>query len=218
MGTAGADAGAAKPVSYPLRVAILAYDSLVSDPGGELTPLIEARRPVRTPFSVEFARLSPLRDHAPVLTVVAEGEGDPVEATLLVLRPGTSVETATCGLWRRETHQAESNKIPLGADRHHVRLLSNLESIDVTLYWQAEANYPRPEAAGLAKRAIESARGEAGRARQDGISYLAQVVEAGIRTRITDAYVAAVLAETSTDSLEAAWQAARQETAAPSAG
>lgn len=202
-------------MSYPLRVAILAYGSLVADPGEELAPLIDERRPCATPFAVEFARLSPYRDHAPVLTVVAEGEGDPVDGTLLVLRPGTSVETATCCLWRRETHQVSSRNLPLGADRHHIRLLTNLDSIDVVLYWQAEANYPRPEAVGLAKRAIESARGDAGQQHRDGISYLAQVVEAGIRTRLTDAYVAAVLAETATDSLEAAWKAARQGVAAP---
>jgi hypothetical protein len=125
------------------------------------------------------------------------------------------VERATRRLWRRETHQVGSRKLPLGADRHHIRMLTDVDGIDVVLHWQAEANYPRPEAAGLARRAIESARGEAGQARKDGISYLAQVVEAGIRTRLTDAYVAALLEQTGTDSLEAAWQAARQGSAAP---
>jgi len=202
-------------VSHPLRVAILAYGSLVADPGDELAPLVDERRGCTTPFAVEFARLSPCRDHAPVLTVVAEGEGEPVAGTLLVLKAGTSVERATRRLWRRETHQVGSAKLPLGVDRHHIRMLTNLDGIDVVLHWQAEANYPRPEAAGLARRAIESARGEAGQARKDGISYLAQVVEAGIRTRLTDAYVAALLEQTGTDSLEAAWQAARQGSAAP---
>ena len=201
-------------MSYPLRVAILAYGSLVTDPGEELEPLIVERRPCTTPFAVEFARLSPHRDHAPVLTVVATGEGDPVEGSLLVLKAGTSVETATRILWRRETHQVGSRKVPLGTDRHHVRLLTNLDGIDMVLHWQEEANYPRPEAAGLARRAIESARGEAGQARKDGISYLAQVVDAKIRTRLTDAYVAALLEETGTDSLEAAWTAARSGNAA----
>ncbi len=215
MGSTGTDAGAAKPVSYPLRVAILAYGSLVTDPGEELAPLIDERRPMATPFPVEFARLSPYRDHAPVLTVVAEGEGDPVQGTLLVLKAGTSVERATRRLWRRETHQVGSGKLPLGRDRHHVRLLTDLDGIDITLYWQTEANYPRPDAAGLARRAIESARGDAGRERKDGISYLAQVVEAGIRTRLTDAYVAAVLEQTGADTLEAAWEAVRQGSAAP---
>jgi len=198
-----------------MRVAILAYGSLVGDPGDELAPLIDERRPCTTPFAVEFARLSPHRDHAPVLTVVAEGEGDPVDGTLLVLKAGSSVETATCCLWRRETHQVGSRKLPLGADRHHIRLLTNLEGLDAVLYWQAEANYPRPEATGLARRAIESARGASGEQRKDGISYLAQVVESGIRTRLTDAYVAAVLKETGADSLEAAWGAARQGSVAP---
>jgi len=205
-------------VTYPLRVAILAYGSLVADPGDELAPLIDERHPHTTPFSVEFARLSPCRDHAPVLTVVAEGEADPVAGTLLVLKAGTSVETATCCLWRRETHQVSSRKLPLGADRHHIRLLTKLDGldgIDAVLYWQAEANYPRPEAAGLARRSIESARGAAGEQRKDGISYLAQVVAAGIRTRLTDAYVAAVLKETGADTLEAAWQVARQGAVAP---
>lgn len=202
-------------MSYPLRVAILAYDPLVVDPGAELAPLIGERRPCTTPFAVEFACLSAARDHGPVLTVVPAGEGDPVVGSLLLLKAETSVETATRGLWRRQTQQVGSPKLPLGAERHRVHLLTGLDTIDVVLYWQAEANYPRPEAAGLAKRAIESARGQAGLAREDGISYLAQVVAAGIRTRLTDAYVAALLEATGVDSLEAAWAAARQGTAAP---
>lgn len=222
MGAAGTDAGTARPVSYPLRVAILAYDSLVTDPGEELAPLIAERRPCLTPFPVEFARLAPELNHGPVLTVVGVGEGDPVAGSLLVLTPGTSVETATRCLWRRVTQQIGSAKLPLGADRHRVRMIGGLAGLDVTLYWQAEANYPRPEAAGLARRAIESATGEAGRARQDGISYLAQVVAAGIRTRLTEGYVAALLAATHTTSLEAAWAAVRQgepaSVASPPAG
>ncbi|RMF86192.1 MAG: hypothetical protein D6739_03520 [Nitrospirae bacterium] len=205
-------------MSSPFTVGILAYGSLVTDPGEELAPLVAERRPCRTPFPVEFARLSPHRGHGPVLTVVPEGEGDPVAATLLVLRPGTSVETATRVLWRRETHQVGSGKIPLGRERRAIRLLMGFEGIDVVLYWQAEANYPRPDAAGLARRAIESARTEAGAARKDGISYLAQVVAAGIRTRLTEAYVAEVLAQTGAEDLEGAWRAARGAVAAPTGG
>jgi hypothetical protein len=200
------------PVQHGLRVAILAYGPLATDPGDELAALIGERiHPYRTPFAVEYARLSPHRGQGPVLTVVPEEEGDPVNGYLLLMKDGVSVETATRALWRRETHQVGSEKLPLGTERRDIHLTTDLPEADAALYWSAQSNYPRPDAAGLARRAIDSARGPAGAARQDGISYLAKVIAAGIRTRLTDAYVAAVLEQTGAADLEAAWQWCRSQ-------
>jgi cation transport regulator ChaC len=206
------DDTAATPVQHTLRVAILAYGSLVVDPGEELAALIhEQTHPYRTPFAVEYARLSPHRSQGPVLTVVPDEEGDPVDGYLLFLNDGVSVEAATRVLWRRETHQVGSKKLPLGAERRNIQLTTRLPEADAVLYWAAQSNYPRPDAAGLARRAIDSARGPAGAARKDGISYLGQAIAAGIRTRLTDAYVAAVLEQTGAADLDAAWQWCRSQ-------
>jgi cation transport regulator ChaC len=199
----------AKPI---LRVAILAYGSLAVDPGEELDAMVHERiHPYRTPFAVEYARLSPHRGRGPVLAIVPDEEGEPVEGYLLLLNEGVSVESATRALWRRETHQVGSKKLPLGAERRDVQLTTRLAEADAVLYWAAPSNYPRPDAAGLARRAIDSARGPAGAARQDGISYLAQAIAAGIRTRLTDAYVAAVLEQTGAADLDGAWQWCRSQ-------
>jgi len=200
------------PVKHGLRVAILAYGSLAADPGEELAALIGERiHPYRTPFAVEYARLSPHRGQGPVLTVVPKEEGEPVDGYLLLMKEGVSVETATRALWRRETHQVGSAKLPLGAERRDIHLITDLPEADAALYWAAQSNYPRPDAAGLARRAIDSARGPAGAKRKDGISYLAQAMEVGIRTRLTDAYLAAVLEQTDTADLEAAWEWCRSQ-------
>jgi len=203
---------ATTPVQHGLRVAILAYGSLAADPGEELAALIDERiHPYPTPFAVEYARLSPHRGQGPVLTVVPAEEGDPVDGYLLRMKEGVSVETATRALWRRETHQVGSEKLPLGAERRDIHLITDLPEADAALYWAAQSNYPRPDAAGLARRAIDSARGPAGAKRKDGISYLAQAMVAGIRTRLTDAYLAALLEQTDTADLEAAWQWCRSQ-------
>src|SRR5438046_945771 len=43
---------------HPMSVDILAYGSLIADPGIEIRPLIQAHIPTTTPFPVEFARWS----------------------------------------------------------------------------------------------------------------------------------------------------------------
>lgn len=52
------------------RIGILAYGSLIEDPGKELKPLIIERIPnVKTPFSVEFARSSSSRESWRILGI-----------------------------------------------------------------------------------------------------------------------------------------------------
>ena len=76
------------------RIAILAFGSLIEDPGEEIGPLIRERiRPVTTPFSIEFARSSGYRCGAPTLIPVDAG-GFPVNAVLLVLDDTVGLEPA----------------------------------------------------------------------------------------------------------------------------
>ena len=67
-------------------VGILAYGSLINDPGEELKKVIVGRIPCQTPFNVEYARLSVTRDNAP--TLIPTSEGGLVSAVTLVQASG----------------------------------------------------------------------------------------------------------------------------------
>jgi len=58
-------------------IGILAYGSLIEEPGKEIEPLIrERRKGIKTPFSIEFARSSSTRDGAPTLVPVEDTPPD----------------------------------------------------------------------------------------------------------------------------------------------
>lgn len=82
-------------------IGILAYGSLIDDPGGEIEPYIIKRIEIETPFPVEFARSSRTRDGAPTLVPVSQG-GSTVHAVILVLDREVSESQARDVLWRRE--------------------------------------------------------------------------------------------------------------------
>ena len=61
------------------RIGILAFGSLIDEPGKVIGPLIRERiSGIPTPFSIEFARSSSTRSGAPTLIPVDIG-GSPVE-------------------------------------------------------------------------------------------------------------------------------------------
>ena len=92
------------------RIAIVAFGSLIEDPGDEICPLLTDRiNGVRTPFSIEFARSSSTRDGAPTLIPVDVGSA-PVNAVLLVLDAAIDLGEAKSLLWRRETRREFSGK------------------------------------------------------------------------------------------------------------
>ena len=82
------------------QIGILAYGSLIQDPGVEVQPLVVRRVKTVTPFPVEYARLSQSRGGGP--TVLPHPVGMPVSAEILVLRKGVSLDQAKDLLWRRE--------------------------------------------------------------------------------------------------------------------
>lgn len=95
------------------KVGILAYGSLIEEPGKEIEPLIcERRDRIETPFSIEFARSSSTRDGAPTVVPVETG-GSPVDATILVLDVGVRLEKRKiyCGGERRETNVPTSTTL-----------------------------------------------------------------------------------------------------------
>ena len=54
-------------------IGILAYGSLIDDPGDEIKPLVKQKiEGVETPFAIEFARSSKSRNGAPTLIPVSQ--------------------------------------------------------------------------------------------------------------------------------------------------
>ena len=197
-----------------MRIGILAYGSLIADPGEELKPFIEHTvKNVTTPFRVEFARSSVKRDGAPTLIPVASG-GAQVQASALALKSSIELNQARTLLWRRETRKegsAECYSRPEKPGMNHVLIECEcgIADFDVALYVRIGSNIERPTAEGLATLAICSARGEAGAKGTDGISYLCSVIAHGISTPLLPGYRDAILLRTGAGDLEEAHRAVR---------
>jgi hypothetical protein len=190
-------------------IGILAYGSLIEEPGNEIEPLIRERlESIETPFSIEFARSSSTRDGAPTVVPVVSG-GCRVHATIFALKAGVSLEKAEDLLWRRETRNECSNKhysapSEPSPNKMVVERLENFSGIDVVLYTKLGANIADLSAAKLADLAIKSAKANAGKTGKDGISYLISVKRQEISTPLMLGYEDEVLRETGTSSLEGA--------------
>lgn len=189
------------------NIGILAYGSLIEDPGVEITPLIVNRiSDVDTPFKIEFARKSSTRSNAPTLVCVSEG-GSSVRGTILVLNSDTSLSEAESLLWRRETRKEQSNlryNRPTNPSPNImvVEHLNNFHDLSIVLFTKLGANIEQPTGDILADLAIASARGDAGQKNMDGISYLISVKKQGISTPLMKSYEIEVLKKTNTNSLE----------------
>lgn len=191
-------------MTWPLG--ILAYGSLIDEPGDELAPHInEIIRGVPTPFPVEFARKSMSRGEAP--TLVPHNDGVPVQAAILVV--DCSVDDATDMLWRRETRTADRSRAYPGAraDRPNsvrVERISDYVGCATLLFTSIAANITPLTAAQLAKFAVASvAKAKPG---LDGIAYLMAAEANGIVTALSPAYKAAILELTDAADLASARQ------------
>ena len=191
------------------RIAILAFGSLIEDPGKELDPRIRERIDgIKTPFSIEFARSSGSRGGGPTLVPV-DGGGTPVNAVLLSLDPAVGISEAMDLLWRRETRNESSGRPYVrppdpGDDHVLIECLEDFRGFDVVLYTKIGANIEVPTPDRLAELAICSARGKAGANRNDGISYLTSVLRQRITTPLTPGYEAAILRKTGAGNLDEA--------------
>lgn len=186
----------------PDSVGILAYGSLISDPGVEISLLIVRRIETETPFPVEYARISTTRAGAP--TAVPHTSGHPVRAEVLVLRGTVSLDQARDLLWRRETRNEGSGKVyreSCGPNAVVVRDLPGFCGLEHVLYtdFNPEGKIADPDPESLATAAIVSVgRAKAGK---DGISYLIDLLDAGVETAMTPRYVAAILSQAGTSDL-----------------
>ncbi|MBA3359993.1 MAG: gamma-glutamylcyclotransferase [Acidimicrobiia bacterium] len=196
------------------RLGVLAYGSLIDDPGSELFEIIVARvHGVLTPFPVEYARSSSSRDGGPTLVPVESG-GARVKGVVLLLSEDTSEEEGASMLWRRETSQIGSGKRykspkEVTVNTVTVRRLTDFAGVGIVLYTHIPANIEQLTPSHLAELAIESATGDAGKQRRDGISYLLMAKRAGIVTPLMSQYDAAILSHSGAASLEDAWHRSR---------
>lgn len=191
------------------KVGILAYGSLINDPGDELCAATASRiENVVTPFNIEFARSSRSRDGAPTLVPVSEG-GAKVKAVILVLKDLVSEVEARDMLWRRETRKVGSGlsyNPPAVPGQNTVLILEKrgFSGLDVVFYTHIAANINTPTQDSLTDLAIRSAQARAGEIGKDGISYLIAAKRYGIVTPLMPGYEKEILRRTQAESLEAA--------------
>lgn len=195
------------PLSYQLG--ILAYGSLIDEPGNELEPLIIDRINCTTPFNVEFARLSASRSNAP--TIIPFEAGSTVKAVVLVLDDQrVTYSQAQSMLWRRETRATDTAKTykavkEPGPNKVTILELNNFSGVSSVLYTAIGQNMGMMNnAENLAAFAIQSILNEAGEEKKDGIHYLLAAKKNGIVTKLSVPYELAILKQTGTKSLEAA--------------
>jgi len=170
-------------------VAILAYGSLLHTPGPELAALIVGRRPCRTPFPVEYGRVSRRWGGGPVL--VPHPRGAPVDGALLLLVDGLGLGVAVEALAQREGLPDARGVLQVEMPGDHLVLVAALPR-----------NLPAPDmtTGALARRAVASV--SAGT--RNGVAYLRGAIDAGVRTPLTDGYAAEVLALTGAGTLDEA--------------
>ncbi len=197
------------------RIGVLAYGSLIDEPGKELEPLIRGRiLNVTTPFPVEFARSSSSRDGAPTLVPIEDG-GAQVTGVILVLDSTVEIQRAEDFVWRRETRNKCSDKhysrhANPGPNTIAVERIRDFADVEIVLFTKIGANIKNRTPEHLADLAIRSARTEAGAKRKDGISYLISVKKQGIKTPLMPDYEAAILQKTKALTLDEAYRKIRQ--------
>lgn len=188
-------------------IGILAYGSLIDDPGCEIEAVISHKlEGVQTPFRVEFARSSCKRGGAPTLVPVEQG-GEHVKAVIMILQEQVSIDEAKDMLWRRETNQVCSSKSYKhspnpGPKTVCIKELRQFHSIRIVLYTSIQPNIDGLTPRELAGRAIDSV-GKTERGR-DGISYLINAKSNGIRTPLMQGYEEEIKKQTRAKSLEEA--------------
>jgi hypothetical protein len=193
------------------NLGILAYGSLIDDPGIELAPLIIDRIPCETPFKVEFARISVSRNNAPTLIPVQEG-GKFIKAQILVLNEVVKIETARSMLWRRERHITDVSQNYLrpkksGVNTVLVEEIQDFCGIQSVLYTSIGRNIDQPVTPKvLADYAIASILSGAGAQELDGVRYLLAAKKNEIITGLSEEYEDEILKATKTESLADAIQ------------
>jgi len=186
------------------NIGILAYGSLMWEPGPEIAVSLHRLERAETPFKVEFARRSTSsRGGAPTLVPVVKG-GAYVKGLVLVLREVVSLGKAKDMLWRRETQKVcsgERYEPPRHCCPNTVCIveLGPLAAIDTVLCAWLAPNIKPLTAPYLAKLAISSVC-KTGKGR-DGITYLISAKCSGIATPLMNGYEEEIKRQTGAGSL-----------------
>lgn len=213
------------------EIGILAYGSLIDEPGNEILPyIIERLHCFQTPFNVEYARRSTGRKGAPTLTEVKDGVGKQVIAQVLILDSSVTENQAKDMLYRREinrvgdltkTYAKRESKssvtimtIPEKPTIPYPRILYARMDADLTLVTDCKMT-DQDKAAALAQGAIGSVTDETYAQRRDGIAYLDRAIHNGIETKLTPFFKQAILAELGAADLEEARQIAARRNGVP---
>ena len=191
------------------KIGILAYGSLIDNPGEEIEPLIIERIKCITPFKVEYARTSSSRSGAPTL-IPTNKIGKQVNATILVLENSTELNYAKSILWKRERHKVGENAdyIEIKSPKVNqvvVKTINSFENVETVIYTSLGQNISgeiNPEK--LADLAIKSILDKAGATKKDGIRYLLSAKENNIETEFSNEYEKQILIKTETNTLEEA--------------
>lgn len=192
-------------------VGILAYGSLLEDPGAEIEKAsVSTVSGIKTPFKVEFARSSTRRGSAPTLVPIECG-GE-VNAKIFVVDLPLA-EAANC-LYRRERNEVGSGLVykepkKVTPNTVLVKRLTEFGGVGTVFYTDIAANINPLTAERLAELAIGSARLQGND--RDGITYLMDAIENGIETPLTPAYAAEIMRRMEAASLEEALVKARAQ-------
>jgi hypothetical protein len=194
------------------NVGILAFGSLINDPGDELKSRIVSAIKTQTPFPVEYGRYSEgTRGGGP--TLVPHQMGSPVAAEILVLDDTVTVNEATNILWRRETRKTGAEIYAEGASPKSVlvRRFNDDPRVSTILYtnFHDAGKISNPTVRELAEHAIHSV--EIAAKGMDGITYLINAIKCGIETPLTRAFRDEILRQTNTPTLEEALSNVKEE-------
>lgn len=183
-----------------MSIGILAYGSLISDPGKEIyEATLKVIEDVETPFCVEYARKSQTRNNAPTLVPVPCGLGSKVNGVIFVLTEDMDEKSAMNILYRRESHQVCTTEVYNAQSLRSVRIecVKNFMGVDTVFYTVIKPNFKeildpslssQQKAALLAEAAINSLTSKTYSIGTDGISYLHNNIQNGIMTPLTDPY------------------------------
>ena len=218
----------------PDNCGILAYGSLLTDPGDEISWATERSiENVITPFAVEYARSSQRRAGAPTLVPVPDESGARVQAQILVIRPDMSDHIVANILYRREVNRVGVQKVVYDQQKQSqkrdpvlVETARDLAGVPYVFYTRLKPNLDfvlrddlatEEKAERLAHLAMDSVTPETFNEGCDGIRYLSDAIAHGIQTPLTDLYKCAVLrlADNAPDLEEARLRIARQEDIVP---
>ncbi|WP_417602546.1 hypothetical protein [Owenweeksia hongkongensis] len=198
--------------SIKYKYGILAFGSLIDDPGEEIKELEIDRLDSVTPFKIEFARISSSRGKAPTLVPVKdEAKGRKVKSKIIVMNESTSLNELKSILWRRECHITDKTKgfkRPEKPTSKHVLIgeLENFYNVEKVIYttFLPQKEYENLDPEKLADFALSSILSKAGTDKIDGVRYLLSARESGIETEYSERYIKSLLSKTDTSSLQEA--------------